>query len=64
MTQTDRVAFIAGASGAIGAATARRFARDGYAMGMSYRSNRETVQQVAEDAGFSATGLAWRRRVG
>jgi 3-oxoacyl-[acyl-carrier protein] reductase len=57
MTQTDRVAFVAGASGAIGAATARRFARDGYAVGMSYRSNLETVQQVAEEI-ESAGGTA------
>ncbi len=58
MTQADRVAFVAGASGAIGGATARRFARDGYAVGMSYRSNLEAIQRVAADiesAGGAAT---------
>ncbi|MGE0066327.1 MAG: SDR family NAD(P)-dependent oxidoreductase [Solirubrobacterales bacterium] len=44
----SRVAVIAGASGGIGGATAKRLARDGYDLALSYRSNEAAAREIAD----------------
>jgi 3-oxoacyl-[acyl-carrier protein] reductase len=47
MSEGKRVALIAGASGGIGGETARKFAREGYDLALTYRSNDEAAGKVA-----------------
>ena len=47
--KSDKVAIITGAGRGIGAATARLFARHGYAVCINYRQNSETAEAVARD---------------
>jgi 3-oxoacyl-[acyl-carrier protein] reductase len=42
-----RVALIAGASGGIGGATAKRLAQEGYDLALSYRSNEDAAGEIA-----------------
>ncbi len=46
---SNRVAIITGASRGIGAATARLAAKNGYAVGVNYRSNRDAAERVVAD---------------
>lgn len=47
--ETTPVAFIAGASGAIGAASARKLAEFGYDLALTYRSNEESARELAAE---------------
>ena len=47
--QTSKVALVTGASGGIGAETARRLARDGFAVIVNYAGNAGSAEQVARE---------------
>lgn len=47
--QTSKVALVTGASGGIGAETARRLARDGFAVIVNYAGNAGPAEQVARE---------------
>jgi len=47
--ETRKVALVAGASGAVGGATARKLAAEGYDLALSYRSNEEAARAVAAE---------------
>ncbi len=51
-----KVALITGASGGIGGATARAYAREGATVAVAYRDNVEGAKQLAEELGGFAVG--------
>src|SRR5438128_734984 len=61
MSESKRVALIAGASGGIGGETARTMAREGYDLALCYRSNDEAAGKVAgEVEGLGATARTYK----
>jgi 3-oxoacyl-[acyl-carrier protein] reductase len=59
---TLRVALVTGASGGIGAATARALARAGMRVAITYRDNREGAERIAAEIGGRAYALDLRQR--
>lgn len=59
---TPRVALVTGASGGIGAATARALARQGCRVALTYLRHRETAEALADEIGGLALPLDLRDR--
>ena len=54
----DRAVLITGASRGIGAAVARRFAREGWRVGVNYRTSRGRAEALAAERGARADTAA------
>ncbi|ESQ24561.1 MAG: Dehydrogenases with different specificities (related to short-chain alcohol dehydrogenases) [uncultured Acidilobus sp. OSP8] len=58
MKGEDKVVVITGGDRGIGKATALRFAREGYIVVITYRSNREAAEHVINDALSAGSSLS------